>query len=240
MLIGKLRRAVLAALAAALSMLCLGAISAPSAAQAATTATQVASAASAPSPYNCGNTTGNVQLSFDDGASQAQLNTILAVLKAKNVKATFFFTPATTPANQFRQIAAAGHYIGNHTYSHPQLTLLGDDQVRRQLSLGRPAAANTSLVRPPFGATNARVNSIITSMGYRLCLWTVDSRDWDSLNTRSAAQLTNRVLYGDRWTPPARPGGMVLMHGTGRYTAAALPGIIDGLRGQGLRLPPLR
>lgn len=237
MLIGKLRRAVLAALAI-LSLLYLGAISAPSAAQAATTATRVASAA--PSPYNCGNTTSNVQLSFDDGASQAQLNAILAVLKAKNVKATFFFNPATTPASQFRQIAAAGHYIGNHTYSHPQLTLLGDDQVRRQLSLGRPAAANTSLVRPPFGATNARVNSIITSMGYRLCLWTVDSRDWDSLNTRSAAQLTNRVLYGDRWTPPARPGGMVLMHGAGRYTAAALPGIIDGLRGQGLMSPPLR
>lgn len=237
MLIGTLRRGVLAAFTTVM-LFYAGAAGTAQAAQVAPAATQIASAA--PSPFNCGNTTSNVQLSFDDGASQAQLNTILAVLKAKNVKATFFFNPATTPASQFRQIAAAGHYIGNHTYSHPQLTLLGDDQVRRQLSLGRPAAANTSLVRPPFGATNARVNSIITSMGYRLCLWTVDSRDWDSLNTRSAAQLTNRVLYGDRWTPPARPGGMVLMHGTGRYTAAALPGIIDGLRGQGLRLPPLR
>lgn len=75
------------------------------------------------------------------------------------------------------------------------------------------------------------------SLGYQVCFWTVDPRDWDGV---PAEQLISTVMQGNDMTPPLRPGGIVLMHMTGKHTAQALPGLIAAIRAKGLQLEPLR
>lgn len=193
---------------------------------------------------NCWQSGSQVWLSFDDSASSAQLNSILNTLKKKNVKAYFFFRGDWAKSNPslMKRIKADGHYVGNHTYDHPSLTSLSESGVRYQIKNGIAGNSNPKLLRPPYGngAKNANIQKIAGSMGYKTCYWTVDSKDWDKSVTTSSTVLRNRILYGDKYTPPVKPGGMVLMHGHGRYTASALPSLIDGIRARGMKLPPLR
>ena len=193
-----------------------------------------------PTKSNCYNSSGVVNVSFDDTASDTALSSILATLKAKNVRAIFFFNTSNTSLTKFSKIRAEGHLVANHTYSHPDLRTLSASGVKSQVTRGRTTYTNSPLVRPPFGATNSTVSSVITSLGYKECLWTVDTMDWSSTATTSATSIVNRVKYGDSYSPRVYAGGMVLMHGSARYTPAALAGVIDAIRWRGYALPRLR
>lgn len=193
-----------------------------------------------PTRSNCYTTSPRVNLSFDDTASDAALGSILATLKSKNVKAIFFFNTRNTSLAKFARIQAEGHVVANHTFSHPNLTKLSRSAVLDQLKRGRNQYTNSALVRPPYGATNSTVSGAISSLGYKECLWTVDTMDWSLSASPSAGAIVNRVRNGDKWSPRVAAGGMVLMHGTGRFTPAALPGVIDAIRARGLQLTPLR
>ena len=113
---------------------------------------------------------GTVYLTFDDGPSLTWTPRVLSVLRKYGVKAVFFevgqnvsWYPSIT-----RSLRTYGNKIGNHTWSHPNLTLLSTASVTWQLnrmesSLGyRPRC-----VRPPGGATNARIQAIIAARGQR-------------------------------------------------------------------------
>lgn len=189
----------------------------------------------------CGNTTQNVWLTFDDGfLSRSTMDSMLATLRAKNVRGHFFATGdwARTHPRMIADLRAAGHIVGNHTRSHEPLSGLGEAALRDQIA-GGPRADAPALLRPGYGAGGfaARVDAAAARQGLGLCYWTVDTRDWEK---PSAERLIDRVLIGDRYTPPIAPGGVVLMHMSGRYTAQALPGLIDGIRAKGLTLEPLR
>src|SRR5262249_32084192 len=100
-----------------------------------------------------------IALTFDDGPNDPYTSQILAVLKANNVKATFFMigknierSPETAKA-----VAADGHVIGNHSYSHPDMIFSINSQVREELERGDVAiqkmiGVRPRLFRPPFGA----------------------------------------------------------------------------------------
>ena len=193
-----------------------------------------------PTRSNCYNSSSVVNVSFDDTANDTALNSILATLKAKNVRAIFFFNTSNTSLAKFAKIRSEGHLVANHTYSHPNLRTLSASGVKSQVTRGRTTYTNSPLVRPPFGATNSTVSSVITSLGYKECLWTVDTMDWSSTATTSASSIVNRVKYGDSYSPRVYAGGMVLMHGSARYTPAALSGVIDAIRWRGYALPRLR
>lgn len=85
----------------------------------------------------------------------------------------------------------------------------------------------TTLMRPPYGATNQTVRSVEGRLGLAEILWSVDPQDWKDRNT---ATVTQRVLAA------AKPGAIVLMHDIHPTTVAAAPAIIDGLRKRGYRL----
>jgi len=197
------------------------------------------SVAVSPSTFNCYNHSNYVQLTFDDTASASTLKSLLATLTKYNVKATFFFNTMNTPIAEFKMIRAAGMNIGNHTYDHANLTGLSATAIRSEWLRGRSSYTNSNLMRPPYGATNRTVRSVISSLGGLQCLWTVDTMDWSRSATQSTGDIIRRVRYGDRWTPPVYAGGVVLMHGTGRYTAAALEGVVKAVRARGLELQRL-
>lgn len=192
-----------------------------------------------PTTSNYYNTTPYVQLTFDDTASTTNLQAILSILKKNNVKATFFFNTKVTSLAKYKTIRAARMDVGNHTFDHALLTRLSYSQIRSEWVRGKTKYANTNLMRPPYGATSTTVRRAIADLHGRQCLWTVDTMDWSKRYTLSANDIVRRVRYGDHWTRPVYAGGVVLMHGTGRYTVAALQGVIDAVKARGLKLQPL-
>jgi peptidoglycan-N-acetylglucosamine deacetylase len=168
---------------------------------------------------------GVVYLTFDDGPGP-YTPAILNILRATHSTATFFelgFRQAQYPAEAAR-IRAQGSNVGNHTYNHPNLTKLTPGQIQWQVAHG----PHSRCLRPPYGATNATVQRILSERGLRQVLWTVDTRDW------SRPGITHIVKTATG--PEVRAGTIILMHdggGNRSQTVAALPQIITTLQHQG-------
>jgi peptidoglycan/xylan/chitin deacetylase (PgdA/CDA1 family) len=176
---------------------------------------------------------GYVRLTFDDGPNRNATPTILDTLAARGVKATFFVVGSMVAANPgiVRRAGTEGHGIGNHSWSHPNLTTLDREQVTSQLARTNEAIRQATGGyptgwRPPYGARNALVEAAARDVGLTsMVLWTVDPRDWAD---PPATTVRDRVLQA------VRPNSIVLLHdGTGQNTPAALPMILDGLADRG-------
>ena len=182
-----------------------------------------------------------VWLTFDDGGSAQQVDRILTVLRREHVQAIFFPIGSWAEANPgiVARIARAGQLIGDHTHDHVDLAKASDARASWQIRHGRThTATSVPLLRPPFGAGayTQRLDDIATSLGMKLCTWTVDTRDWTG---SSAATIIRRVRQGDAITPRVKAGGVVIMHMNGDHTGHALPGVIHAIRARGLRLHAL-
>lgn len=170
-----------------------------------------------------------VALTFDDGPSD-YTGDFLRVLREKDVEATFFEVGQVMPGHEeaTRQILAQGSEIGDHTMDHVELPDYG--QIAGAASRIRSYTHfQPCLFRPPGGAVNDGVIATAGSLGMRTVNWDVDPRDWSSPG--SEAIYANVVGH-------VRPGSIVVMHDGGgprSETLAALPRIIDTLRGRGYR-----
>ena len=184
------------------------------------------------------NTTAKVRLSFDDCASnQAKLSSILNTLKSYRVQAIFFFTGdcARAHPNWMSQIVAAGQYLGNHSSNHADYAKLTSAQVKAQIAGGVRGTTNPRLCRPPYGnmAFTDWFYRIAATMGCKPAYWSVDTRDWSGSST---ATILRRVFVGDQYTPPARKGGLILMHATSAHGWQAVGPMIAGLRARGFQV----
>lgn len=174
-----------------------------------------------------------VALTFDDGPGKYTPQ-ILDTLKAKGARATFFVIGSSAASHKktvAREIAE-GHAVGNHTWSHPQMTRLSKADMISQLSRTNAAieaagAPKPVLVRPPYGAHNKTVDSVLKARGNVIVLWDIDTEDWKNKN---ASTTTARALQG------VHSGAIILMHDIHPSTAKALPGIIDKLQAKGYHL----
>lgn len=188
-----------------------------------------------------------VALTFDAGASNAGVASILATLAKEGVPATFFLTGDFVDAYPSSARAMARYPLGNHTYNHPDLTDLTDSQVRTEI---RSAASRISAVtgqnpkpyfRFPFGARDSRTIRLVNAECYVPFRWTVDTLGWKGTSGgQSVSTVVSRVLSA------ATPGEIVLMHvganpddGT-TLDADALPRVIEGLRDMGYGFVTLR
>ena len=189
----------------------------------------------------CGNTTDEIWLTFDDAASPAQVDQLISVLEQENVKATFFMLGDWDRANPglAGKLVAAGHDLGNHSATHEAFSDLSRDGVRQEIQQGLQPRDEPKLVRPPYaaGAFSSRVGQVAQDLGYQVCRWTADTADWQPTSTEA---MVERVIDGDGLAPPLRAGGNVLMHAGNDGTIAALPTLIDAIRGAGFTLRPLR
>jgi peptidoglycan/xylan/chitin deacetylase (PgdA/CDA1 family) len=174
---------------------------------------------------------GYVALSFDDGPSAMTPAYIQALNDAGWVKATFFLegAHALDYPQYVRQLAGAGHWIGNHSFSHPFLDRLGEpDAFDELLGTNQIIQSQTghapALFRPPYGRTNAQIRQDATTLGMTEALWTTDSFDYNGISTDDI--VANALTV--------RPGGIVLMHEGYQSTLAAIPRVVDGLAERGL------
>ncbi|MCL6517612.1 polysaccharide deacetylase family protein [Alicyclobacillus sp.] len=174
---------------------------------------------------------GQVALTIDDGPSP-YTNRILDILERYRVPATFFFVGnrVNTWRSAVLRAARDGNVIGNHSESHPLLTNLDPSAQAEQIEsaerelesvLGHPVG----LFRPPYGAFNDDTEAVLAKDHLTLALWNRDPRDWEA---KTPAQVIDAVVHGN----PS--GGVFDMH-ENAVTLAALPGIIEGLKRQGLR-----
>ena len=183
-----------------------------------------------------------VALTFDAGANDDAVASILAALQGARVPATFFLTGSFVSrfAATARRIAAAGFRIGDHTISHPYLTRLSDTAVRHEIlgaaqQITAVTGANPApLFRFPYGDADARTIAVANHAGYVPVRWTVDTLGWEG----TAGHITASVVVS-RVLSALRPGEIVLMHvgsNPGDHTsfdAAALPRVISELKARG-------
>jgi peptidoglycan/xylan/chitin deacetylase (PgdA/CDA1 family) len=181
----------------------------------------------------CGNTSGRVLLTFDDWAygDPYRATGIGAYLQSRNIRAAFFLINkyAQSYPGIVSTLGRQGHWVLNHTYSHPDLTTLSDASVSWQIRHG----ISSNRLRPPYGAYNSRVANIASSLGYRICTWSIDTRDWqkpDGVHYRSSSSIRSIVRTSPR---SAKASGVVLGHLFSNYPSA-ISGIINDLHQQGL------
>jgi len=175
---------------------------------------------------------GTVVLTFDDQGSKAQVEAIMDILAENLVKAIFF--PVGKWAEQSRglidRMKAEGHLVGNHTYSHANLTKLSEEEIRWEIEHG----AGEGLLRLPYGQRNALVDWVAADLGYRIYGWNVDPEDWKEEVT--AQEIVETVIR------EVRPGSVIVLHLQGKHTVEALKHLIPLLRQAGYKFwrPPVR
>ena len=175
-----------------------------------------------------------IAMTFDDGPSSANTPRLLEILKQRNIKATFFLIGQNVASNPdiVRRILADGHEIGNHSWTHPQLSKLSDDRVTAEITKTQDAIKDASgftptILRPPYGAITARQREWIESQfGLSVILWSVDPFDW---KRPGASVITQRILS------QVRPGAIILSHDIHKQTVDAMPATLDGLIAKGYK-----
>lgn len=139
-------------------------------------------------------------LTFDDGPGPGT-ETVLSHLRTAGVQAVFFVQGAhlTTPFGQemIRRIAAEGHLVGNHSFSHPNLNTLPSQCIYEELAETHhwlaQAGVESTLFRPPFGLASAMLPHITASLGYEILLWNLNTHDVGSFRSGDANTLEKRT-----------------------------------------------
>jgi peptidoglycan/xylan/chitin deacetylase (PgdA/CDA1 family) len=163
--------------------------------------------------------TKQIALTYDDGPNDPHTLQLLDVLARHEVHAIFFLIGRYVQQRPeiARAIVAAGHVVGNHTFTHPLLTFQNDAGIRRELSDCRAAlqdaiGAHSNLFRPPFGGRRPAVLRIARELGLEPVMWSVTGYDW---NAPPAAAIEQKV------TKQLRGGDVVLLHDGGHKEMGA-------------------
>jgi peptidoglycan/xylan/chitin deacetylase (PgdA/CDA1 family) len=154
--------------------------------------------------------TRKLALTYDDGPNDPHTLHLLDVLASHDVKATFFMLGKFVAERPqiVRRVAAEGHVIGNHTWSHPNLIFASPSKMRAQIENTRRAledavGEHSRLFRPPFGGRRPGTFALARAMGLEPIMWRVSSYDWSA---KSSEQITARIASD------VRGGDVILMH----------------------------
>lgn len=169
-----------------------------------------------------------VALTFDDGPHPLYTEPLLDGLKERGVRATFFVTGenAALHPDIIKRMHDEGHLIGNHTYTHIELTKTNREKFKRELVktnevLQEITGEEVLYVRPPYGAWDKKLESELNMFPI---LWSVDPLDWC---TADASCITQTVLK------KVGENDIILMHDYYKTSVEAALAIVDELQRQG-------
>jgi cellulose synthase/poly-beta-1,6-N-acetylglucosamine synthase-like glycosyltransferase/spore germination protein YaaH/peptidoglycan/xylan/chitin deacetylase (PgdA/CDA1 family) len=217
---------------------------------------------SLPEPYRVGrygSSKTSVAITFDDGPDPTWTPKILDVLKREHATANFFLIglQAEKYADVAQRVYREGNTIGNHTFTHPDISNISHSFMKVELNLTELLFASrigvrTLLLRPPYSIdaepdTEDQVSplEIAQDMGYITVGDKIDPNDWRDVPRRfTADEIAANVLAH---LPPCKPndihcGNIILLHdggGNREQTVLALPKIIEGIRAKGLQIVPV-
>lgn len=173
-------------------------------------------------------------LTFDNGYENGFTPAILDVLRTKKVPAAFFVTGhyLKDQPELVKRMAAEGHIVGNHSWSHPDMTRISNEKLREELEkvkseVNRLTGQQATFLRPPRGIFNNRTLAESHAQGYVNVFWSVAYKDWDTNVQRGAQYAHQQVLK------QLHPGAVILLHSVSKDNTEALGSIIDEARKQG-------
>ncbi len=217
---------------------------------------------SLPEPYRVaryGASKNKLAITFDDGPDPEWTPKILDILKREHVPGAFFLIGIQSEkfGSITRRIYREGHEIGNHTFTHPDISSIGSRYMKVELNLTEQLFASqlgirTIMFRPPYSVDaepdtedQVRPLELTQSMGYITIGNKLDTKDWFDLPPFTPQQIAAEVLDH---LPPCKPndqmrcGNIVLLHdggGNRERTVLALPLIIEGARARGFQFVPV-
>lgn len=180
-----------------------------------------------------------VALSFDAAWGNEDTQTILDILAKYNVHVTFFMTGGWVESypEDVKKIYAAGHDLGNHSENHKNMSQLSDSECQDELmkvhnKVKELTGVEMNLFRPPYGDYDNHVITNAKDCGYYTIQWSVDSLDWKDYGVESIIKTVTE--HKD-----LKNGAIILMHNGAKYTAQALPTVIEKLQADGYQIVPI-
>ena len=152
----------------------------------------------------------SVHITFDDGPHPAATQTVLKILHARGIRASFFLVGRNV--QQYpeitREILLGGHSVGNHTQTHQVMFLKSAEVQRREIQaanevIGEVLNSKPRFFRPPYGYFDLRTLNIAKTEGQRVVMWDVDSRDFSTSRPESIMRSVTKSIA---------PGSIVLFH----------------------------
>lgn len=169
-----------------------------------------------------------VALTFDDGPSPIWTEPLLDGLKERGIKASFFVTGENVEAYPgiVKRMKEEGHLIGNHTFSHIQLSSVNRTAALEEIKKTNEAIYNCTgaypeFIRPPFGAMEKGMEKQLDMM---MVLWDVDPLDWCQ---SSAVCITKSVIKN------VKDHSIILLHDQYESSVKAALQIVDTLQKEG-------
>ena len=179
-----------------------------------------------------------IAISFDAAWGSERTDELLAILRERDIKATFFLVGIWVDkySDKVEDIAREGHEVGNHSTTHPHMSKLSPEQIKKEIETTQHQIEELAgdravkLFRPPFGDYDDTLILTCRELGYYPVQWDVDSLDWKDYG---AEHIVNQVL------DKVREGSIVLFHNDAKYTPTALPTILDRLIDEGYEFVPI-
>lgn len=178
----------------------------------------------------------NIYLTFDSGYENGYTESILDTLKKHNVKGTFFLVGnyLETKPDLVKRMVNEGHIVGNHTYSHPDMSKISTaetfkDELNKMENKYKEITGKDMLkiYRPPQGKFSEENLSMAKTMGYKTVFWSLAYVDWleDKQPTKEEAfsKLLTRI----------HPGAVVLLHSTSKTNCEILDELITKWKDMG-------
>lgn len=176
-----------------------------------------------------------IYLTFDNGYENGYTAQILDVLKKEEVPATFFVTGhyLETAPDLVKRMATEGHIVGNHSWSHPDLTKSSDEQMVEELEKVRKKAEELTgnktmkYLRPPRGVFSDRTLAIAKQQGYTHAFWSLAYVDWNTDQQRGSQYAYDNIMK------QMHPGAVILLHTVSKDNADALERVIQDVKKEG-------
>ncbi len=181
--------------------------------------------------YSVETTERKAAVTFNCAWDARDIPTLLEILDQYDAKATFFVLGqwAEEHPDAIKAIVSAGHEIGTHSNTHPDMAKLDEEKIIEELTrscekIEAAGGGSTALFRAPSGSYDNDVIRIASEQGFMTIQWDVDSRDWKN---PSPDEMAGNVIDN------VQEGSIILFHSGAKPTSEALPKILDALSQQG-------
>lgn len=185
--------------------------------------------------------TKELYITFDNGYENGYTGKVLDVLKAKQVHAAFFVTGhfVEDQPELIKRMVNEGHLIGNHSWSHPDMSQISGERIRGELDKVKEKVAKLTgqkemyFMRPPRGIFSNRLLAASRELGYTNVFWSIAYKDWDIKDQKGWNNAYEKVMS------QLHSGAVILLHSVSKDNAEALGKIIDDAREQGYEFKSL-
>lgn len=170
-----------------------------------------------------------IALTFDDGPHEVYTPQLLAGLRERGVKATFFLIGKSIDGHEdiVKQMSEDGHLIGNHSHDHAQLTKESAEKAVEEIRETNQKICDITghcpqYIRPPYGSWSEDLESMVPDM--TVVLWSIDPLDWKVLNRKTVVKHVVKH---------AENGSIILLHDVYKSSVEAALDIVDELQKSG-------